>query len=283
MFFCPFSFGHCVVCSSSIYGLWLPLWYPQTCLPPWSHALYNVILCMLYNLLEFPDNITERIKKIKLQLKKFITISVLMKSWRVSVIDKRKTNFHLPHITHKCHHVMLYRFFCNNDVKFPKNHLNIDRQIDKEDLLRSKKDNVIWQIYLLYLAVKDYLPVIWYCMSGWKTARTCVFIYFTRKFIYSNYCFLLVTRINLVLGKNCVFTHVYVICIFNWIFLFVIYLVMKIYGFPKAYYILHLSQIFYSKVYALSTIITLFLKPVFLPFYIELRNVWRYKRGNRKL
>ena len=22
--FCPFSFGHCVVCSSSIYGFWLP-------------------------------------------------------------------------------------------------------------------------------------------------------------------------------------------------------------------------------------------------------------------
>ena len=25
--FCTFSFGHCVVCSSSIYGFWLPLWY----------------------------------------------------------------------------------------------------------------------------------------------------------------------------------------------------------------------------------------------------------------
>jgi hypothetical protein len=24
------SFGHCVVCSSSIYGFWLPLWYLQT-------------------------------------------------------------------------------------------------------------------------------------------------------------------------------------------------------------------------------------------------------------
>ena len=29
--FCPFSFGHCVVCSS-IYGFWLPLWHPQTLL-----------------------------------------------------------------------------------------------------------------------------------------------------------------------------------------------------------------------------------------------------------
>jgi hypothetical protein len=26
------SFGHCVVCSSSIYGFWFPLWYLQTLL-----------------------------------------------------------------------------------------------------------------------------------------------------------------------------------------------------------------------------------------------------------
>ena len=30
--FCTFSFGHCVVCSSSIYGFWLPLWNLQTLL-----------------------------------------------------------------------------------------------------------------------------------------------------------------------------------------------------------------------------------------------------------
>jgi hypothetical protein len=29
---CPFSFGHCVVCPSTIYGFWLPLWYLQTLL-----------------------------------------------------------------------------------------------------------------------------------------------------------------------------------------------------------------------------------------------------------
>jgi hypothetical protein len=28
--FCAFSFDHCVVCSSSIYWFWLPLWYLQT-------------------------------------------------------------------------------------------------------------------------------------------------------------------------------------------------------------------------------------------------------------
>ena len=30
--FSTFSFGHCVVCSSSIYGFWLPLWYLQALL-----------------------------------------------------------------------------------------------------------------------------------------------------------------------------------------------------------------------------------------------------------
>jgi len=29
---CHFSFGHCDVCSSSIYGFWLPLWYLQSLL-----------------------------------------------------------------------------------------------------------------------------------------------------------------------------------------------------------------------------------------------------------
>jgi hypothetical protein len=42
-----FLFGHCVVCSSSNYGFWLPLWYLQTLLPTVilsdkSHAHFNV-------------------------------------------------------------------------------------------------------------------------------------------------------------------------------------------------------------------------------------------------
>ena len=36
--FCTF-FCHCVVCSSSIYGFWLPLWYLQTLLL--SYVRYN--------------------------------------------------------------------------------------------------------------------------------------------------------------------------------------------------------------------------------------------------
>jgi len=32
LFVCTFSFGYCVVCSSSFYGFRLPLWYLQTLL-----------------------------------------------------------------------------------------------------------------------------------------------------------------------------------------------------------------------------------------------------------
>jgi hypothetical protein len=38
--FCTFSFGHCVVCSSSIYRFWLPLWYLQTLLITNNLAYY---------------------------------------------------------------------------------------------------------------------------------------------------------------------------------------------------------------------------------------------------
>ena len=50
--FCTFSFGHCVVCSSSIYGFWLPLWYLQTLLTTiWiqSIQLYQQELLLCQN------------------------------------------------------------------------------------------------------------------------------------------------------------------------------------------------------------------------------------------
>ena len=34
------SFGHCVVCLSSIYGVWLPLWYIQTLLNNIASSVY---------------------------------------------------------------------------------------------------------------------------------------------------------------------------------------------------------------------------------------------------
>ena len=44
--FCPFSFGYCVVCSSSIYGFWLTLWYLQT--------LFGIFCYLLWCSLLFP-------------------------------------------------------------------------------------------------------------------------------------------------------------------------------------------------------------------------------------
>ena len=45
--FCTFPFGHCVVCSSSIYGFWLSLWYLQTlqCIKPGQWAI--IYLCAM--------------------------------------------------------------------------------------------------------------------------------------------------------------------------------------------------------------------------------------------
>ena len=44
--FCTFSFDHCVVCSSSIYGFWLPLWYLQTLLNIYLMGAMCLSLCL---------------------------------------------------------------------------------------------------------------------------------------------------------------------------------------------------------------------------------------------
>jgi hypothetical protein len=46
--FCPFSFGHCIVCPSSIYRFWLPLWYLQTLL-----ILIYIYICTI--LMQWPS------------------------------------------------------------------------------------------------------------------------------------------------------------------------------------------------------------------------------------
>ena len=45
--FCAFSFGHCVFCSSSMCGFWLPLWYLQTLLNI-SHCDEQCVILKLY-------------------------------------------------------------------------------------------------------------------------------------------------------------------------------------------------------------------------------------------
>jgi hypothetical protein len=42
--FCTFSFGHCVVCSSSIYRFWFPLWYLQTLLKRYMNSKFNIVV-----------------------------------------------------------------------------------------------------------------------------------------------------------------------------------------------------------------------------------------------
>jgi hypothetical protein len=47
--FCTFYLGHCVVCSSWIYGFWLPIWYLQALLIL-SRARITYIFCSSWNL-----------------------------------------------------------------------------------------------------------------------------------------------------------------------------------------------------------------------------------------
>ena len=42
--FCTISFGHCIVCSSSIYGFWLLLWYLQSLLTIKSTNVFYLFL-----------------------------------------------------------------------------------------------------------------------------------------------------------------------------------------------------------------------------------------------
>jgi hypothetical protein len=61
LFFCLFaivlsvflSFGHCVVCFSSICGFWLPLWCLQILLVQSKSYFVRVLLLLLFALLEY--------------------------------------------------------------------------------------------------------------------------------------------------------------------------------------------------------------------------------------
>jgi hypothetical protein len=64
--FCTFSFGHCVVCSSSIYGFWLSLWYLQTllkdmldCAQKYLLLLDQTILLHLRSSIDRPLNLPQ--------------------------------------------------------------------------------------------------------------------------------------------------------------------------------------------------------------------------------
>jgi hypothetical protein len=50
---CPFVLFHCVVCSSSIYGFWLPLWYLQTFLTYYFMTVRTVWYILFFILWQF--------------------------------------------------------------------------------------------------------------------------------------------------------------------------------------------------------------------------------------
>jgi hypothetical protein len=41
---CPFPFCHCIVCPSSIYGIWLPLWYLRFTVSDYLFGIFNLFL-----------------------------------------------------------------------------------------------------------------------------------------------------------------------------------------------------------------------------------------------
>jgi hypothetical protein len=53
VYICPFVLFHCVVCSSSIYGFWLPLWYLQALLTYYSMTVRTVWYILFVILLQF--------------------------------------------------------------------------------------------------------------------------------------------------------------------------------------------------------------------------------------
>ena len=57
LFVCTFSFGHCVVCSSSTCWFWLPLWYLQTLLNVFTCSPYNFI-CYLRKYIQSIHNVS---------------------------------------------------------------------------------------------------------------------------------------------------------------------------------------------------------------------------------
>jgi hypothetical protein len=81
--FCTFSFGNCVVCSSSIYGFWLPLWYLQTLLSfcmlcLWDQPLYVIYGKLLSSCFRFVCNY------VYISIKTASHIVVLGERWTLS-------------------------------------------------------------------------------------------------------------------------------------------------------------------------------------------------------
>jgi hypothetical protein len=58
----PFSFCHCIVCRSSIYDFWLPLWYLQASLCPFALFILSLYCLSFYLLLLITSLVPSRVR-----------------------------------------------------------------------------------------------------------------------------------------------------------------------------------------------------------------------------
>jgi hypothetical protein len=98
---CTFSFGHCVVWSSSIYGFWLPLWYLQT-----LHIEDYLYICRSKqkncSILDgtFSNRTSVKDKK-SLKIPKGGNQNPYIEGLTTTMAKRKRTNNDLQNITHK--------------------------------------------------------------------------------------------------------------------------------------------------------------------------------------
>jgi hypothetical protein len=79
--FRTFSFGHCVVCFSSIYGFWLPLWYLQT--------LFTHILCIKLKITFLQKKNPPKETKKTLLTQLYVMGSIVTRKWILNHFSNR--------------------------------------------------------------------------------------------------------------------------------------------------------------------------------------------------
>ena len=85
--FCAFSFGHCIVCFSSIYGFWLPLCYLQTLLLIYSQYFLSLQLNLLSMGCRTPGMV--HLRKLITSLRLFPLMCICCSLFPYSVLTRR--------------------------------------------------------------------------------------------------------------------------------------------------------------------------------------------------
>ena len=107
--FCTFSFGHCVVCSSSIYGFWLPLWYLQSLLIP-ETCRTHLFRCLCILVIKFTFGMD--------YYKWVFTMNFLTNDKKGEILDFQFLHYYFTFVGHKRYMLYPLRFPHKNDVQF---------------------------------------------------------------------------------------------------------------------------------------------------------------------